>query len=228
MALPLSSPSSWPVGAGPLSAVLIGMLGWTGGCHDSTAIAPGDIRRYAVPAVEATRPTTRAPSATAALRRDADPAGAASRGPRLTYTVPEGWTDRGGGGLRLATLAIGDPADGREVTVIPAAGTLESNVSRWQRQLDPDSDPGTTEAVVRMALDDAVAVPVGTSSATVVFLTDAAARAADDATEGRAILGAMIPLDESASLFVKFMGEAAVARREQERFVEFVKTIRWQ
>jgi hypothetical protein len=179
------------------------------GCSDDAAIRPGDIRSYTIP---------RPPAAAVVATRSAEP-GPQSGGLKLSYDVPEGWTDRGGGGLRLATLVIGDPTAGREVTVIPAAGTLRSNVERWQGQLG-ETDVATRDKAVEAALAAAEKLDVGGTEATVVLLRDAEA--------GQAILGAMIPLDESAALFVKYKGDAAVARRERDNFNRFVSSIRWQ
>jgi hypothetical protein len=186
------------------------------GCGDTAAIRPGDIRSYTIP---------RPPAAAVVATRPAEP-GPQSGGLKLSYDVPEGWTDRGGGGLRLATLAIGDPAAGREVTVIPAAGTLRSNVERWQGQLG-ETDVATRDKAVEAALAAAEKLDVGGTEATVVLLVDAAAAEQTEAA-GQAILGAMIPLDESAALFVKYKGDAAVARRERDNFNRFVSSIRWQ
>lgn len=189
------------------------------GCGDEAVIRPGDIRSYTIP---------RPPAAALVATRPTEP-GPQSGGLKLTYDVPEGWTDRGGGGLRLATLVIGDPAAGHEVTVIPAAGTLRSNVERWQGQLG-DTDVAARDKAVEAALAAAEKLDVGGTEATVVLLLDAEAAQAAGQTDapGQAILGAMIPLDESAALFVKYKGDAAVARREQDTFNRFVSSIRWQ
>jgi hypothetical protein len=220
--------------AGCLLTGLLVCLPCLSGCRESAAVLPGDIRQYTV----ARQRTVPDMATAAAASRPRESAG----GLRLQYDVPTGWTDRGGSGLRLATLALGDPDEGHEVTVIPAAGTLEGNVARWQGQLDPEQEEAATAAAVRAALDAAEPVDVGGVTATVVTLLDEAARvrhgkdrpeeigAAGDAPpgNGQAILAAMIPLDETASLFVKYKGDAAVARRERERFIEFVHSIRWK
>jgi hypothetical protein len=122
--------------------------------------------------------------------------------------------------MRLATVTIGDPAEGREVTVIPASGSLRSNVERWQKQLADDDAASVADAVDR-ALTDAETVDVDGTEATVVLLV--AAPAAD----GEAILGAMVPLDDTSSLFVKFKGKADVALRERSNFTRFVSSLRW-
>lgn len=181
------------------------------GCSRPADIRPGDIRSYSV-----ARPAAAPPSAAA-------PRGAPA--PGLRYEVPERWSDKGASGMRLATLAIGDPADGHEVTVIPASGTLRSNVERWQGQLDADASDADRAAAVDRALAAAETVDVDGTPATVVLLLDAAATVAPDAP-GQAILGAIIPVDDDSSLFVKFKGDAAVARRERDIFIRFVTSIR--
>jgi hypothetical protein len=188
------------------------------GCGDAADVRPGDVRTYTVPRALAPPALAARPSATPG-------GGPAAAGLRLRYEVPEGWSDLGADGMRLATLAIGDPAAGRQVTVIPASGTLRGNVERWQGQLESAADAPARAAAVDAAIEAAETVAVDGRDATVVWLPDAAA-AADD-TAGRAILGAVIPLDESRSLFVKYLGDAAVARRERERFVAFVRSLRW-
>ena len=106
------------------------------GCGRDAEVRPGDIRSYTVP-------KQAEPASVAQAPQEPPPAA-----PRLTYDVPEGWQDGGGSGMRLATLLIGDPGDRNEVTIIPAAGSLESNLERWQGQLDAAGEP---EAIRRTA-----------------------------------------------------------------------------
>jgi hypothetical protein len=184
------------------------------GCDDPAAIRSGDIRSYELPRSRET----------VAAR----PGPPAQRGLQLTYETPIGWQDRGHSGMRLATLVIEDGQTGHEVTVIPASGTLRANIDRWLGQLVPTLAEADRGQLADEALGAAETVPVGDREATVVLLADAAAAAprADDAA-GEAILAAMIPLDGSAVLFVKFKGPIEVARREREAFDRFVASIRW-
>lgn len=194
-------------GAGLLWAVI--------GCEPAATVRPGDIRTAVIP--KAAEPTPLA----------AAPAANAERGPsgRLRYEVPEGWNDGGGSGMRLATLFIGPPADRLEVTVIPASGSLQGNVARWLGQLQADASPDDLQKQAAAAVETADTVDVDGVAATVVLLRD---RAEPDAgsESGQAILGAMIPIDETQAVFVKFKGDAAVALREHERFKRFVASIR--
>jgi len=190
----------------PAATGLVGLVVvLAGGSRPETAIQPGDIRSYAAPK-ERKQP---------ARQPVEEPSGGLS----IRYDLPEGWTDRGASGMRLATLLIGDPELRREVTVIPAAGTLRSNVERWQGQLG-----GPAEAVgpaVDGVLAAATTLDVDGVEATVVHLPPAV-------EGGEAILGAMIPLDDSAALFVKFKGAADVATDQRAAFEKFVASIRWK
>ena len=201
---------------GTAVAAIVVLASVAAGCGGGADIRPEDIRRY----------TVQKESAAAGLAtRTMQQSGPESPQLRLRYEVPEGWSDRGGSGMRLATLVIGDPADGREVTVIPAAGTLESNVDRWQGQLDATAEPAARAEAVERAVAAAEPIDVAGTQATVVLLQGPAKPETDG---GEVILGAMIPIDDSASLFVKYKGDAAVARQERENFNRFVQSIRWK
>lgn len=124
--------------------------------------------------------------------------------------------------MRLATIRTAgenaDPAEVGEITIIPASGTLESNATRWQEQLTPKADP---EKVAR-AISAADKVDVDGIESSILLLLD-------DATENQqAILAAVIPVDDTSSLFVKFKGAAALAQRLRPPFTEFVRSIRWK
>ena len=138
----------------------------------------------------------------------------------LEYELPEGWTDMGSSGMRLATLRTGpdDAADAGEITIIPASGTLQGNATRWQEQLTP----GASEERVSRAIEEAEKLDVNGRESTILLLFD------DAAENQQAILAAMIPFDASTSLFVKFKGPAAVARTLREPFTAFVRSIRWK
>lgn len=185
------------------------------GCSDDAAIQPGDVRTYITP--------RSVDMGAAGPRRE--PAPSANPASRVRFDLPEGWVDGGAGGLRLATLFIGDGDEKHEVTVIPASGTLESNIARWVGQLDASANEAQRQQAAAAAIADANRVDVDGTEATVVLLLDPAATAGDAA--GEAILGAMVPVENGASLFVKFKGRADIARREQEKFRRFVSSLRW-
>ena len=218
------------------SGGVLGVFAAVCGCEPATAIRPGDIRTYTIPkdaepaaivaAPSPANPQTAPPDGPGRMESPSGPTTAGDRASAIRYEVPEGWNDGGASGMRLATLFIGAPADKREVTIIPASGTLAGNVERWQGQLEAAAAPAVLAEKAAAAIAAAETVDVDGTTATVVLLRDAEAEA--DAEAGQAILGAMIPVDESRALFVKFKGDAAVAARERERFARFVSSIRWK
>jgi hypothetical protein len=204
----------------PTFAAAAAILVWlSAGCSPASRIRPDDIRSYTVA-------RNAEPAAIVAAPDSPAPANAPAADRRVRYVVPDGWTEGEAGGMRLATLFIGDPAERREVTIIPASGTLESNVERWQGQLDTDADAAALKDKAAAAIAAAETVEIDGVAAKVVLLRDAAAT--DSADSGQAILAAVIPLDATGALFVKFKGDAAVAARERDRFAEFVASIRWK
>ena len=181
------------------------------GCRPAAEIQPGDIRTYSAPKPE--------PSPLAAAKGDGMPKVTSPAPPiPITYDLPEGWIDAGGGGLRLATLRTG-PGTGvyvDEVTIIAASGSLEGNVARWQEQLTPGGSP---EAVAKaLAAAERVETPGGT--ATIVLLDDGADQ------DRQAILAAMIPTDGSGAIFVKLKGSADRAQTLRGPFTSLVRSIR--
>jgi hypothetical protein len=191
--------------------VLALIAGLNVSCSPSADIRPSDLRTYTVP--------RQASPAQPAARSAAMPA-APPGSPVLEYDLPEGWTDMGSSGMRLATLRTGPngASDAGEITIIPASGTLEGNATRWQEQLTP----GASEERVSRASEEGEKLTVNGAESTILLLFD------DAAENQQAILAAMIPFDASTSLFVKFKGPAAVARTLREPFTAFVRSIRWK
>lgn len=193
------------------------VAGLTTSCRPAADIQPNDLRTYTVPRQPSPAQTAASPSPR--LPTDTLPA-AAPAGPVLEYDLPEGWTDLGASGMRLTTLRTGPDAatDAGEITIIPASGTLEGNAARWQEQLTPGASPDR----VSRAIEEGEKVVVHGAESTILLLLD-------DAQENQqAILAAMIPLDASTSLFVKFKGPATVARSIRDPFNAFVRSIRWK
>ena len=177
------------------------------GCGDPAAIRPSDIRVYSGPKPSLAEPQQEA--------RPTNP---------LAYEAPADWIDKGPSGMRLTTLVVdGD----HEITVIPASGTLRANVDRWLGQLDPSATPEQIDHRAEEALAAAETLAAGEAEASVVLLLPATGSDGSK-QDGKAILGAMITTGESAALFVKLTGPAAVARRELENFRRFVSSIRWK
>ena len=124
--------------------------------------------------------------------------------------------------MRLATLAIGGE-EGQEISIIPASGTTRSNVERWQKQLDEEASSEEIADLVDKAMAKAGSVDVQGKKATVVLLTEATS---NDEKDTESILGGMLPMDDSNTLFVKFRGPTEIARKEQKKFIAFMASLR--
>ena len=200
-----------PCGYIGVVAVLVCVLG----CGSDTAIRSTDVRRYSAPKEK----TLSADDIAQAGRQTSRP----QQSRQIDYTLPEGWTEVSGpSGMRLATLAIGGE-EGQEISIIPASGTTRSNVERWQKQLDEEASSEEIANLVDKAMAKAGSVDVQGKKATVVLLTEATS---NDEKDMESILGGMLPMDDSNTLFVKFRGPTEIALKEQKKFIAFMASLR--
>lgn len=196
--------------------VLMVVAACVSGCGPDAAVKSTDIRRYVVPKEKTL-------SADDIAQENRQSSGL-NQSRQINYTLPDGWTEVSGpSGMRLATLAIGDGKDGQEISIIPASGTNRSNVERWQKQLDKDASAEEIADRVDRVMAKAGSVDVQGQKATVVLLTQSVD---DDEKEAQSILGGMLPIDESNTLFVKFRGPTEIAQKEQKNFIAFMASLR--
>ena len=202
--------------------MLLALASCVSGCGPDTAVRSTDIRRYVAPKEKtlSAEKIAQAEKMAQASRQTT----ARGRSKQIDYTLPKNWTEVSGpSGMRLATLAIGDGENSQEISIIPAAGTIRSNVERWQKQLDEEASDEEIAELVDTAMAKAGSVDVQGQKATVVLLTQSVD---DDEKDAESILGGMLPMDESNTLFVKFRGPAEIARKEQKKFIAFMASLR--
>ena len=202
--------------------MLLALASCVSGCGPDTAVRSTDIRRYVAPKEKtlSAEKIAQAEKMAQASRQTT----ARGRSKQIDYTLPKNWTEVSGpSGMRLATLAIGDGENSQEISIIPAAGTIRSNVERWQKQLDEEASDEEIAELVDTAMAKAGSVDVRGQKATVVLLTQSVD---DDEKDAESILGGMLPMDESNTLFVKFRGPAEIARKEQKKFIAFMASLR--
>ena len=202
--------------------MLLALASCVSGCGPDTAVRSTDIRRYVAPKEKtlSAEKIAQAEKMAQASRQTT----ARGRSKQIDYTLPMNWTEVSGpSGMRLATLAIGDGENSQEISIIPAAGTIRSNVERWQKQLDEEASDEEIAELVDTAMAKAGSVDVRGQKATVVLLTQSVD---DDEKDAESILGGMLPMDESNTLFVKFRGPAEIARKEQKKFIAFMASLR--
>lgn len=136
----------------------------------------------------------------------------------LAYDVPEGWVPGKVGGARKASFLVQDGERSVEITAIDLdveAGALLPNVNRWRRKMQMDE---ITEA----ELDKTVSpIQVGGVDGHYVELVGP-----EDAEQRRGILG-VVAIRDGRAWFFHLAGDAELALREKERFLGFVRSVRF-
>ena len=150
------------------------------------------------------------------IRRYQEIAPAAPASP-VTWSVPEGWEERPGGDLRLATFLVREGVE-CTVTAFPGAvGGLEANVRRWLGQLQVP-DPGHEALAAFIAGAEIVETEGGRSGRLLDFR-----RLVPHAEV--AILAGVFPGDD-ATLFVKLAAPPDVLAAEATRFEALCRSLR--
>ncbi|HJU82693.1 MAG TPA: hypothetical protein VJ600_00640 [Holophagaceae bacterium] len=131
----------------------------------------------------------------------------------LQWTLPKGWTEATGSGMRFATLkAPGADLDISVVVLSGAAGGEVANVNRWRNQI---SLPPLDEAGV------AKARKVVTSKAGKVALFDFTSESA-----GKRMVAGLLSTPDGNTWFLKMVGEPAAVAKAQPQFARFLESLR--
>ena len=136
----------------------------------------------------------------------------------VKYEVPEGWKEKSAGGLRAASFEVVDGAQKLDISVIPLsaegpAGDITDNVNRWRGQVGL---PPQSAADIAKELREVAGKEIKWQ---VVELSGES-----PASGPQMILGA-IGKTASAAWFVKATGPPELAKREKERFDQFVGSL---
>lgn len=137
----------------------------------------------------------------------------------VKYETPEGWKPGRSGGMRKAAFNITAGGETGEVTIIDlakAASPLLPNINRWRGQV------GLKDISEADLPKQSEQLKAGDLDATYVKLIGP-----ETSKPAQAILGAIIYRDNLA-WFVKFTGPAKLAEQEQDRFKQFVQSIRFE
>ena len=120
--------------------------------------------------------------------------------------------------MRKAAFVVEDGSQKVEITVValpPFAGDLLSNVNRWRGQLHlPET---TAEEMTK----DVKAISIDGAKGSYIDLVGPA-----DPAPQKTILGAMATAGDHV-WFIKLIGDAKLAEREQPKFDAFLKSIKF-
>ncbi len=132
------------------------------------------------------------------------------------YELPEGWQELPPDSMRVAAFAVTEADSTLEVTVIPLPPSdLLANVNRWCGQIGiPPLAADELDSVRR-------SIEIGGAGGDYVELWGA-----EDARPREAILGAIVTR-AGQQWYFKLKGDAELAEREQQRFLDFLTSVQW-
>lgn len=142
---------------------------------------------------------------------------AARSAAEIIWTVPSGWKELPGSGMRFATFVVpgrGSPDAELSVVVLPGpAGGELANVNRWRVQLGlpPLDEPGLAKSGHR-------------SKTLAGMLLEVDLEGAQDGKKTR-MLGGILSADES-TWFFKLTGDPSAVGSARPSFHEFLKSLR--
>ena len=160
----------------------------------------------------------------------AAPAAAQSGGPQLKWSLPDGWTTKPAGEMRLASFsAPGKNGNAVDISVVPlpgmAGGDL-NNVNRWRGQvgLDPISEADLPKQGQPVAVGDSQAVLYDLSG------TPAAAGGMGAITTGADGKGRILAVGlhrEDMMWFFKATGDDDSVGLQKDNFISFLKSLQF-
>ena len=172
----------------------------------ATGCGKSEISQYTVK--KEVKPTATAPmSGSPGNQSGNQPAPAA--GSAIKYDTPEGWSDIGGSGMRVAAFTAGAEDSPVSITVIPlpgTAGTLLSNVNRWRGQVGLEA---TTEADLEL---------------TDVSMADSTAKLVELVGAEQSMTSAILQRD-GQQWFFKMMGPPAEVKTQRAAFDAFLQSV---
>ena len=142
----------------------------------------------------------------------------------MVVEFPEGWKLERGSSMRLATVRLlraeGDSKDG-EMSIIPARGSVDANVRRWEGQFKEKPTAQLSTQSVEGGLEVTVVEIDGT------FTSGGPMMGGGAAASDTKLLGAIVQqTGKSEMVFFKAWGPTATMEKWRASFESFVQSIR--
>lgn len=173
----------------------------------------------------ATTPAPNAPSAGAApssgMMPSTMPAGLPTPDnsglPKMSYTVPAGWTEKAPSQMRVASFDASENGKSVDISVVPLGGMGGgdfANVNRWRGQvgLQPATDGEISQSATQ--------VTIAGTPASVYDINGTASGAPTR------IIGAILPRND-AVWFFKMMGDSDATEKQKAAFIQFLGTVQF-
>ncbi len=140
----------------------------------------------------------------------------------LSWATPDGWQEKAGGGMRVATFVVGDASDKAECSIISLgaqAGTLKANAARWAAQIQVSVDDS--------ALDKFLAAQtlLKTQDGASVQLVDLASLQDKENGEAPSMIASVISYPDK-TIFIKLTGPKRIVLQNSEKFKSFCQTLK--
>jgi hypothetical protein len=143
---------------------------------------------------------------------------------KLTWTVPEGWQELAGGGMRIATFKRMDDPDAVDVSIVSlggVAGGLQANLTRWAGQIGLDVTQDQNG--IKELIDDAIISKTQAGLEVKSFDYTKLQKNADPSS--KSMVASMIQTNES-TVFVKMTGTIKTVNENLESFKALTQSVR--
>jgi len=141
----------------------------------------------------------------------------------LTWTVPEGWEEVAGGGMRVVSFKEASNPQAIDVSIVSlagAAGGLESNLIRWAGQLGLNLTSGSNE--LKQLLSNAQVLK--TNEGLDVKIFDFSLLQNKEDLSASSMLASMVEINGS-TVFVKMTGSIQEIQNNQSNFMALTKSL---
>lgn len=142
----------------------------------------------------------------------------------LAWTVPDGWQESPGGGMRVATFKRQDDPQAIDVSIVMlggAAGGLQANLTRWAGQIGLNLTQD--QQAVSQWIDNAPALPTHGGSQAKFFDYTKLQKSADPSS--KSMVASMIETAD-AIVFVKMTGTVKTVNENLESFKALTQSVR--
>ncbi|MBF0489026.1 MAG: hypothetical protein HQL15_00225 [Candidatus Omnitrophica bacterium] len=137
------------------------------------------------------------------------------------WTVPEGWKEEAGQGMRLATFHLTSDEkaiDSSIVSLAGVAGGLEANLKRWMGQIGLESSATDLTGLINAA--SSIKIKGGQEGKVFDFTTIQLQGKPTD----KSMIVVMLPMN-NATLFVKVTGTLETVKKNKDDFFKLVQSI---
>ena len=132
---------------------------------------------------------------------------------RFAWTVPQGWSEEPGQGMRVATFHSDSNPKAVDVSIVALggmAGGLEANLKRWLGQIGVSVPDDQLQKFIKSSQDN--------------IFDFTQLQKGSDATS-KSMIAAVLLIDQNTTVFVKMAGSIQDVTQEKENFIKLVQSV---